>query len=264
MSDKMQYKPGDLVFAKVRGYPPWPARVEEKPPPGKKVPPKKFPVLFFGTYETANLGTKDLYPYHKFKEKYGNPQKRKFFNEGLWEIENNPAIIPPSQMPIEPDNNDLEMSTNLEQPSGENEDFDTKDEQNKSILPSNRKRKLEYKDEETKNSKSVVEGDQLSDTTQKVVRRKYKEKDAFETAVAEQSSCRKKTKRKIIGSESETDTEKDSVEQNMPAITVKITSGEKSVAEQENAKEEGRTGKMKKTKEAKSKKDMGLEKSSRL
>ncbi|XP_022241101.1 uncharacterized protein LOC106459011 isoform X2 [Limulus polyphemus] len=151
-------------------------------------------------------------------------------------------------MPIEPDNNDLEMSTNLEEPSGENEDFDTEDEQNKSMsLPSNKKRKSEYKDEETKNSKSGVEGDQLSDTTHKVARRKYKEKDdkrrdAFETAVAEQSSGKKKTKRKMVGSESETDTEKDSVEQNMPALTVKITSVEKSVAEQENnAKEEGRT-----------------------
>ncbi|XP_076305144.1 uncharacterized protein LOC143222467 isoform X1 [Tachypleus tridentatus] len=269
MSEKMQYKPGDLVFAKVRGYPPWPARVEEKPPPGKKVPPKKFPILFFGTYETANLGTKDLYPYHKFKEKYGNPQKRKFFNEGLWEIENNPTIIPPSQMPIEPDNNELETGASLKEPPGGMErNFDTEEELNddKSV-PSNKKRKAEYKEEEIKKSKFDVEGDQLSDTGHKVARKKTKEKDEkrrdpLETAVGEQSSSKRKIKRKRVGSESESDTEKESVEQNMPSLTVTIIPIEKAVAEQENsAKEEGKPGKIKKIKEAKSKKESGTEKS---
>ncbi|CAL1301893.1 unnamed protein product, partial [Larinioides sclopetarius] len=50
-SKKTSYKSGDLVFAKVRGYPPWPARVEPEAPPGKKVPKNKYPILFFGTYE---------------------------------------------------------------------------------------------------------------------------------------------------------------------------------------------------------------------
>ncbi|GBN20884.1 Hepatoma-derived growth factor-related protein 3 [Araneus ventricosus] len=93
-SKKTSYKSGDLVFAKVRGYPPWPARVEPEAPPGKKVPKNKYPILFFGTYETAVLAAKDLYPYEQYKEKYGKQQKRKFFNEGLWEIENNPTAKP--------------------------------------------------------------------------------------------------------------------------------------------------------------------------
>lgn len=94
MSKKTSYKAGDLVFAKVRGYPPWPARVEQDPPPGKKVPKNKYPILFFGTYETAVLAAKDLFPYELYKDKYGKEQKRKFFNEGLWEIENNPTAKP--------------------------------------------------------------------------------------------------------------------------------------------------------------------------
>ena len=38
------------------------------------------------------LAPKDIYPYEKFKAKYGNPQKRRGFNEGLHEIEHNPMI----------------------------------------------------------------------------------------------------------------------------------------------------------------------------
>ncbi|XP_062966031.1 uncharacterized protein LOC134387505 [Cynocephalus volans] len=58
------FKPGDLVFAKTKGYPHWPAR--------------------------SFTGTQDLFLYNKCKDKYRKPNKRKGFNEGLWEIQNNP------------------------------------------------------------------------------------------------------------------------------------------------------------------------------
>ncbi|ESN90317.1 hypothetical protein HELRODRAFT_70862 [Helobdella robusta] len=86
------YQPGDLIFAKVKGHPHWPARIN-KLPEGALIPKGKYPIFFYGTHETYFLTPKDIFPYHLFKDQYAKPHNRKFFNEGLKEIIENPNVL---------------------------------------------------------------------------------------------------------------------------------------------------------------------------
>ena len=71
------FKEGDLVFAKVKGYPAWPARVSA--PADEKG--SKYHVFFYGTYETAVIAAKDgLWIYNQeTKDKYGKTKKKGMF-----------------------------------------------------------------------------------------------------------------------------------------------------------------------------------------
>ncbi|KAK6620556.1 hypothetical protein RUM43_010848 [Polyplax serrata] len=83
--DKVIFNVGDMVFAKVRGYPPWPARISSVA--DARPATLKYNVYFFGTAETASVLAKDICLYAENKEKLGKVVKRKFFKEGLEEIE---------------------------------------------------------------------------------------------------------------------------------------------------------------------------------
>lgn len=97
---------GDKVFAKVRGYPPWPAKVVGLA--DAAVNKMRYHVSFYGTGETAMCKVEDLFSYVENKEKYGKPLKRKGFNEAVAEVEQilsgavteKPTPIPPG--PVTP------------------------------------------------------------------------------------------------------------------------------------------------------------------
>ena len=65
---------------KVRGYPAWPAKVVEQRPGGK------YAVIFFGTLETANVNSTDIWPYdtaHTTKFCTNKNLARPLFMEGM-------------------------------------------------------------------------------------------------------------------------------------------------------------------------------------
>ena len=83
----MRFKTGDLVFAKVRGYPAWPAKVTCADVPGGG---ERYSVVFYGTDEFANLSAKNLWIYNNvFKNKFAtkNHMKKAAFAMAMDEIE---------------------------------------------------------------------------------------------------------------------------------------------------------------------------------
>ncbi|XP_023025077.2 JIL-1 anchoring and stabilizing protein [Leptinotarsa decemlineata] len=77
---KPNFKVGDKVFAKVKGYPPWPAHIVAENG-------KKFNVEFYGTKETGVIKIEDLSYYTKNKEKFQKPLKRKDYVDAFEQIE---------------------------------------------------------------------------------------------------------------------------------------------------------------------------------
>jgi len=83
-----QFQTNDRIFAKVKGYPAWPACVTG-PNDAKGT---RYKVYFYGTYETAVVKREEMWFFNeKTKEKFGK-QKRKGFAEAIDEIENRPEV----------------------------------------------------------------------------------------------------------------------------------------------------------------------------
>ncbi|CAH1987517.1 unnamed protein product [Acanthoscelides obtectus] len=77
---KTVFKEDDKVFAKIKGYPAWPARVLSNDG-------KKYTVKFYGTGETGVVKDSDLFYYTKNKDKFQKPLKRKDYIDAFTEIE---------------------------------------------------------------------------------------------------------------------------------------------------------------------------------
>ncbi|XP_066257559.1 PC4 and SFRS1-interacting protein [Euwallacea similis] len=78
---KIIYKAGDKVFAKVKGYPPWPAKIVSEAG-------RKYNVLFYGTKETGTIKPEDLSYYSKYKNSYVKKYlKRLGYEDAVKQIE---------------------------------------------------------------------------------------------------------------------------------------------------------------------------------
>ncbi|XP_026316303.1 myb-like protein X isoform X2 [Hyposmocoma kahamanoa] len=89
-----EYKAGDFIFAKVKGYPAWPARVQ-------RMNGKKYFVYFYGTGETANLPPNMIFDYAENKDKFlTKTVKRRDFNDGVKQIEHDFANNVPLEQVI--------------------------------------------------------------------------------------------------------------------------------------------------------------------
>lgn len=82
---KVKFGLGEKVFAKLKGYCAWPAKVEGVADltPGRV----KYHVYFYGTKQIAVCREEDLFCYYKYKHKYGKPKKVKYFNASIDEID---------------------------------------------------------------------------------------------------------------------------------------------------------------------------------
>ncbi|KAK9878939.1 hypothetical protein WA026_003760 [Henosepilachna vigintioctopunctata] len=80
MKGENRFNIGDKVFAKVKGYPFWPAIVLENNG-------KKYKVKFYGTGEIGQIKLEDMSYYSKNKHKFLKASKRKDFRDSIQEIE---------------------------------------------------------------------------------------------------------------------------------------------------------------------------------
>lgn len=138
MSSKKVYNVKDKVFAKIRGYPAWPAIISgvKADTPSRQ----RYNVYFYGTGERAECKSEELFPYEENKSKLGKPNKRKYFAEALLQIEDDDedTILPEddSQVPVTPSNT---SRIEQESPKDESENDNEVEKSNESKLKSEEK-----------------------------------------------------------------------------------------------------------------------------
>lgn len=83
---KNKFKVRDRVFAKIRGYPQWPAVIDSIENSNSKI--LKYNVTFYGTKEVALVKEVDLCSFNENKDRFGKPkQKNQLLNKAIKEAE---------------------------------------------------------------------------------------------------------------------------------------------------------------------------------
>ncbi|VDM42825.1 unnamed protein product [Toxocara canis] len=76
------YQRGDLVWAKMKGFPPWPAKILQPSTQLTDVPANRYSVMFFGTNETAIMKNTDLFSYLQHRAQFEVSRKQKSVQKG--------------------------------------------------------------------------------------------------------------------------------------------------------------------------------------
>lgn len=91
MSDSKGYAVNDLVWAKMKGFSPWPGRISVPPAELRRIAVKKNNpvkcIFFFGTNNYAWIEETQIKPYQEFKDKLLNSCKTALFKEAVQQIE---------------------------------------------------------------------------------------------------------------------------------------------------------------------------------
>ncbi|PAV85291.1 hypothetical protein WR25_03587 [Diploscapter pachys] len=90
-----QFETNQLIWARMKGFPPWPAQVMEVT---EDVPRGRLPVMFFGTKETAYVKLPDCCPYLDNRNEFEVSRKHKGFNEAIHEIRLAAGISQPGEV----------------------------------------------------------------------------------------------------------------------------------------------------------------------
>jgi len=97
-------KLGDLVWAKMKGFSPWPGKIANPPKDLKRIskPTGKTAscVFFFGTDNFAWIEDFNIKPYHEFKEQFSKACKSRAFLDACQAIEKYLANPPPEEEPV--------------------------------------------------------------------------------------------------------------------------------------------------------------------
>lgn len=83
------FEVGDLVFAKIKGYRAWPAKILSLEKKGTMV-------MFYGTFERGRITEQNIWKFDEStKARFKNATKvaQAMFDKGLYEIEHDPGVI---------------------------------------------------------------------------------------------------------------------------------------------------------------------------
>jgi hypothetical protein len=97
-----EYQMSDLVWAKMKGYPQWPARIVPKPRGQQPPSANHHFVFFYGSHDIAWIHKKDMLPFEKYQAKLrkNSQRHRILLGKAIWEAEEDPELKISDARPI--------------------------------------------------------------------------------------------------------------------------------------------------------------------